>query len=94
MLKICGSSVRGKATLRLAGSLAGEWVAELKRACALARVEHRQVILDFTDVVFVDRGGVALIRRLRNEGISLTNYSPFIGEQLKQISTGKDAGDT
>ena len=70
--------------MQLAGRLAGEWVGELKRACEIARAEQGHVILDFVDVVFVDRTGAALIRSLLNEGMSLINCSPFIAEQLKQ----------
>lgn len=88
MLKIFESSVQGQATLQLAGRLAGEWVAELKRACAMACAAHKRVILDFADVVFVDRSGAALIRSLLNEGTSLINCSPFITEQLKETSPG------
>ncbi|MBV8865839.1 MAG: hypothetical protein JO210_10640 [Acidobacteriaceae bacterium] len=84
MLKISGSSLPGQTTLQLAGRLAGEWVGELKRACEIARAEQGHVILDFVDVVFVDRTGAALIRSLLNEGMSLINCSPFIAEQLKQ----------
>jgi anti-anti-sigma regulatory factor len=84
MLKISGSSVPGQATLQLAGRLGGEWVDELKRACGLARAEHGYVVLDFADVVFVDRAGAALIRHLVDEGMALINCSPFITEQLKQ----------
>lgn len=92
MLKISGTSVPGQATLRLAGRLGGEWVDELKAECELARAEHGQVLLDFADVVFVDRTGVALIRGLVNEGISLINCSPFIAEQLKRPLQESDGG--
>jgi ABC-type transporter Mla MlaB component len=92
MLKISGTSVPGKATLRLAGRLGGEWVGELKKAYELARAEHGHVALDFGDVIFVDRAGAALIRSLVAEGISLINCSPFITEQLKQPSPEKDGG--
>ena len=92
MLKISGTSVPGQETLRLAGRLGGEWVGELKKACELARAEHGHVALDFGDVMFVDRAGAALIRSLMAEGISVINCSPFITEQLKQLSPGKDGG--
>ncbi|MBV8478550.1 MAG: hypothetical protein JOZ36_17970 [Acidobacteria bacterium] len=94
MLKISGTSVPGRATLRLAGRLGGEWVGELKKACELARAEHGHVFLDFADVLFVDRTGVALIRGLVNEGISLINCSPFITEQLKQPPQESDGGSS
>lgn len=84
MLKISESSESGQATLQLAGRLAGEWVHELKTACEGARAEHRRVLLDLSDVTFVDRVGAVLIRDLQRQGISLINCSPFVTEQLKQ----------
>ena len=92
MLKISGTSVQGQAMLRLAGRLSGEWVGELKKACELARAEYGHVALDLGDVMFIDRAGAALIRSLLAEGISLINCSPFITEQLKLPSSGKDRG--
>jgi anti-anti-sigma regulatory factor len=90
MLKISGFSVAGQATLQLAGRLAGDWVGELKTACGLACAEHRHVILDFADVVFVDRTGAALVQSLLHQGMSLVNCSPFVTEQLKQVPPNKD----
>lgn len=92
MLKISVASTPGQAVLRLAGRLGGEWVHELKKACEAARAEHGHVTLDFADVMFADHTGVALIRILQNEGISLTNCSPLITEQLKQPSPEQDGG--
>ena len=84
MLKISGSFVPGQATLQLAGRVAGEWVGELKREYGMARAEYGYVILDFADVIFVDRTGAELIRSLVNDGMSVINCSAFVAEQLKQ----------
>jgi len=65
-------------------------VGELQRAYWLARAEHGRVDVDFTDVVFVERAGATLIRMLVNQGMSLINCSPFITEQLKQLSNEND----
>lgn len=87
MLKISESSIPGQATLQLAGRLSGEWVGELKKASGAARAQYGRVILDFADVIFVDRPGAALIRNLVDEGMCLINCSPFVAEQLKQSGT-------
>jgi ABC-type transporter Mla MlaB component len=83
LLKISEFSAPGRATLQLAGRLAGEWVAELKTASNSARARHEQLTLDFSGVVFVDRDGAALVRSLLAQGVTLINSSPFIAEQLK-----------
>jgi hypothetical protein len=67
--------------------LAGEWVRELKRACGLARAEHGHVILDFADVVFVDRTRAALVQSLLHEGMSLINC---LYRAVKATITDKD----
>jgi hypothetical protein len=38
--------------------------------------------VDFSQVSFVDREGVALCRRLRQRRASLRNCSPFVKEQI------------
>jgi anti-anti-sigma regulatory factor len=83
MLKISEFSVEGRATLQLAGRLAGKWVTELKRATDSARAAHERLTLDFSGVVFVDRDGAILVRGLVAQGVALINCSPFIAEQLK-----------
>lgn len=85
MLKISESSTEGQPKLQLAGRLAGEWVSELKAAYGAARAGYGRVILDCSDVIFVDRAGAALIRELLQEGASVINCSPFIKEQLRQL---------
>jgi hypothetical protein len=38
--------------------------------------------LDMTDVAFVDRAGIALLRELKESGIGLVGCSGFIAEEL------------
>jgi anti-anti-sigma regulatory factor len=66
----------------------------LKKACEAARAEQRNVVLDFTDVVFVDRAGATLIRKLMDVGLLLSNCSPFVSEQLKQPLSEKGAANS
>ena len=71
------------ATLRLEGSIAGPWVAELRAACKAVMAEGRGLKLDLGDVSFVDADGVALLGGLQSRGVSLIECSPFVEEQLK-----------
>jgi len=84
MLKI--SAVRPSAqrvTLRLDGQVTGAWVG-LLRDCSERELELSvQVTFDLTHISFVDREGLALIKRLIDRGVRLTNVPPFVAEQLK-----------
>ena len=86
MLKI--SSVEsGSQTVRLKleGSVAGPWVAEVKKVCDKLLNNGHALMLDLGDVVFVDRAGVALFARLRLDGASLNGCTPFVAAQLKTL---------
>src|SRR5712691_10516660 len=69
--------------LRLEGQVRGPWVEELRRACAQALATGRGLILDMTDVSFMDLDGVALFRSLSDHNVTLLHCSLFVGEQLK-----------
>lgn len=68
-------------TVRATGRLAGPWVAELQRS--LASRDHRgPVVLDLTDVTYVDRAGIDFLRALRHDSRILLRCSAFVAEQL------------
>ena len=84
MLKISEPTPADHAvTLKLEGRVIGPWVAELKSACEKHLAEKHAVKLDFADVSFADRAGLALLLRLRSQGVTLVNCSPFLAEELK-----------
>jgi anti-anti-sigma regulatory factor len=98
MLRITGGrsadgTTNGNA-LRLEGQVAGPWVEELQRVChELIGVSGHAVhplVLDLTNVSFVDADGVALFRELTARRVSLTNCSVFVAEQLKEVTNGDD----
>ena len=71
------------ATLRLAGQVRGPWVEELRRACEPILAQGERLLLDLTEVSFIDSDGVDLCRTLRNRKVAIMHCSPFVGEQLK-----------
>lgn len=87
MLKISEPVTDPAVTLKLEGRLIGPWVAELKRTCEQHLTEKRTIHLDFADVTFADRAGLALLLRLRAQGIRLVNCSPFLEEELRTAPT-------
>ena len=75
--------------LRLEGQVTGPWVEELRRVCAETigdgRDEVHPLVLDLTDVFFIDADGVALFRELAARHVTVTNGSLFVTEQLKEV---------
>jgi anti-anti-sigma regulatory factor len=70
----------GETMVRATGRLSGPWIAELERS--LGDVEQRVVILDLTDVSFVDREGIEYLRLLRRLARVDLRCSAFVAEQL------------
>ena len=89
MLRISRVTGPTKATLlRLEGQIIGAWVDELKHACEDHRTaDHDRcpLVLDLRDVSFLDAQAIAFLRQLVTGGASLTNYSVFLAEQLKEV---------
>ena len=76
--------------LRLEGQLTGPWVDELRRVCIATTngTKAPQLVLDLAGVSFLDASGILLLRQLVTGPVSITNYSLFIAEQLKEVSDG------
>jgi ABC-type transporter Mla MlaB component len=84
MLKISKAEAANQfVTLKLEGRVVGPWVGELNQSCDLVLNGGQALKLDLTDVSFADAGGIAALFRLKSRGVTLTNCSPFVGEQLK-----------
>ena len=53
---------------------------------ASARVGTGRLVLDFAEGSFIDADGVALFRELTARRVLVTNCSPFVAEQLKEVA--------
>lgn len=84
MLKLSQSEAANRTvTLKLEGRVVGPWVGELHRVCESILSEDRKLELELTEVSFVDAAGVVTLTSLRSRGVTVTNCSPFVEEQLK-----------
>src|SRR5262245_58082777 len=86
-------TLRPRATLRLEGSVAGEWVAPLERECIGLLRAWVALTLDLKDVGFVDRAGVEALRRLGRAGVEIRGCSGAVENLLEGegILVGRDA---
>ena len=75
-----------RVTLVLEGGVIGPWVDELRLACNRALGTHGALTLDLGGVGFIDRAGLALFRELGDRSVRVTNCSPFVAEQLREIA--------
>lgn len=76
-----------RVTLRLEGNLAGASIEELEKACARSLARAASVVLDVSGVHFIDRRALASLRELRERGVTFTNCTPFVAEQLKEVGS-------
>ena len=74
-------------TLKLEGRVVGPWVAELRQVCEKLLTEGRALKLDLADLTFADASGVAALSSFKSRGVTFTNCSPFVEEQLKSPIT-------
>ena len=74
-------------TLKLEGRVVGEWVGELRQVCETLLIEGRSLKLDLADVTFADASGVAALLSFKSRGVTFSNCSPFVEEQLKSPTT-------
>ena len=68
----------GETTVRATGRLAGPWIGELERSVA----DLNEVVLDLTDVSFVDREGIEFLRTLQQLKLVDMRCSAFVAEQI------------
>ena len=83
MLKISRPEPEDQATSwKLEGRLVGPWVGELRRLAETALADSRGLVLDVSDVSFVDRQGEDLLRELIARRVRLERPSGFLRELL------------
>ncbi|HZC80744.1 MAG TPA: hypothetical protein VE222_03325 [Nitrospiraceae bacterium] len=79
MLRITKIGENGSpVTLKLEGKVHGDWVFLLEQECRALLSQQKTVLLDFSDVTFMDDRGVEMIRRLPAGSIKVINGDAFI----------------
>ncbi len=69
--------------LKLEGRIVAQWVTVLDEECQRVLRRPTPLVLDVAGVTFVDRDGVAMLRKMRNERVQLVNGSVFLRELLR-----------
>jgi anti-anti-sigma regulatory factor len=91
MLKITSHESAGTVRLKLEGTLKGAWVPELER-CWRSAVpdQNKALIVDLTDVEFVDTAGRYLLALMHAHGAGFLATTPLMDELVSEISAGSD----
>ena len=70
-------------TLKLEGRIASDWLSLLEKECLRFLEEKRKVVLDFSEVTFIDDRAVEILGRMPAEKIQVIECSALIRELLK-----------
>jgi anti-anti-sigma regulatory factor len=70
--------------LKVQGQIVGEWVALLESECRELLAKERQVTLDLSEVSYLDRQAVRLLREFRLGSLGLVNCPPLVEELLTE----------
>ena len=64
--------------LKVEGQVVGDWVPILDATCGTWLAQNKHVLLDFSDVTFIDGSGVTVIRRLLGDRVRIVGASGFV----------------
>jgi hypothetical protein len=80
-------------SLKLEGQIVSEWVSLPERECLTWLQEKRRVILDVSEVTFIDRRGLEMLRRLISPFLQIINTPALIEELLHRGGKEGNAPD-
>lgn len=85
MLKVTCVAEDGKTmTLKLEGRIVGQWVKELREACEVCLAKGSALILDLSDVSFVDDQGIQALKTMLGDRVQWVGCSSFISTLLQR----------
>jgi anti-anti-sigma regulatory factor len=88
MLRISECNTTNEATtLKLEGRIVGRLISEVQNACETVFARGCKLVLDLSDVSFIDRQGLVLFQDLLRHEVTFVNCSPFLLEQLKIVGS-------
>jgi len=87
MLRITALDELDRVTIKIEGSLAGIWVAELEDTWrgVDSRLDGRPLYLDMNEVEHVDRAGSYLLALVRQRGAQLVTSGTLMTELVRSI---------
>jgi anti-anti-sigma regulatory factor len=91
MLRITPHENDGTIRLKLEGMLKGIWVPEMERCWRKASSDkNKALIVDLTEVEFVDTAGRYLLALMHVHGASFVAATPLMSDLVTEITAGTD----
>jgi anti-anti-sigma regulatory factor len=78
----------GLTTLRVEGRLVGPWVKELHRECERLLRDGSRLVLELSELRFLDESAITLLRSLEGRRVTLARPLPFVAEALRGEAHG------
>jgi len=69
-------------TLKLEGKVHAEWVTLLEQECETVIRQNKMVLLDFSEVTYLDDSGVEMVRRLPAQSVRIIKGGAFIKDLI------------
>ena len=94
MLRVSTRQDEVGVTLKVEGKLAGPWVEEFRTRWAADSVTYkdRPLVVDLTDLTFIDAEGTGLLRTIYQAGSKLVGCGLMVRSLIEEI-TGAAGGD-
>ena len=71
-------------TLKVEGKIVSDWVSLLEKECLSLRMQKKKVLLDLSDITYVDESGVEMLNRIISDDIEIARCSSLIKSLLNQ----------
>jgi anti-anti-sigma regulatory factor len=68
--------------MKLEGRITADWVSLLEKECLRFMEKNRKVVLDFSEVTFVDWRGVEMLQKISVNNVQVINCCPLIEDLL------------
>lgn len=76
----------GSVILKVEGRVVSDWVQVLEQECLRSLGRNQEVVLDFTDVVFVDGQGISMLKRIKSRAVQIVNTSGLLEDLLREAA--------
>lgn len=57
--------------LKVEGRVVGEWGAELYKVCTVFLAQEKMIVLDFSDVRFIDQRGIGVVKKMLGKRVQI-----------------------
>lgn len=86
MLRMDLTQTEETTTIHVEGRIVGNWVDELRRVCVEQLGGPKHLVLDLSEVAFIDEYGVETLNNLTRNRVEVIGGSLFLTEYIEKTS--------